>query len=214
MPENFDFDIDDLTDALSESIALVKKGKGPEFEEIIDLYNSLDRQLYIKDVCDGLGIAVDTVIRFWNRYDEQHDIPVEERKPIRIYIDSYGGSLSDAFTIINSIHMSKTPVYTIVIGCAYSAGFFISIAGHKRYAYSFASFLYHEGSASNSGTANQFQNFSDFYKRQLQQLKKHTLACTSISEELYNEKRRDDWWLDVDEALELGIIDEISEELI
>lgn len=214
MPEYFDFDIEELEEAIAEVRQLVKKGKGPDFEEIVDFYNSLDRQIYIKHVVDGLGFAVDTVIRFWNRYDDEHNIKVEDRKPIRIYIDSLGGSLSDAFTIINSISMSKTPVYTVVIGCAYSAGFFIAIAGHKRYAYPLASFLYHEGSASNSGTANQFQNFSDFYKKQLQQLKNHTLSHTSISEELYNEKRRDDWWLDVDEALELGIIDEISKEFV
>ena len=110
--------------------------------------------------------------------------------------------------------MSKTPVYTIVIGSAYSAGFFISIAGHKRYAYPLSSFLYHEGSATNGGTANQFQNFSEFYKKQLKQLKEHTLNCTKISEELYEEKKRDDWWLDANEALELGVIDEISEELM
>ena len=78
----------------------------------------------------------------------------------------------------------------------------------------FLVFLYHEGSATNGGTANQFQNFSEFYKKQLKQLKEHTLNCTKISEELYEEKKRDDWWLDANEALELGVIDEISDELM
>ena len=210
----FDLDIDDLTDLIDKAVKQTKKGKSIDFEDIVDLHNALDRQLFIGDIVSGIGVSADNMIRFWNRYDEDKNIPIEERKPIKVYIDSCGGSLTDAFTIINAIKMSKTPVYTIVIGAAYSAGFFISIAGHKRYAYPLSSFLYHEGSAANGGTANQFQNFSEFYKKQLRQLKEHTLDCTKISEELYEEKKRDDWWLDANEALELGVIDEISEELM
>lgn len=212
--EEYEFDIDDLSDALSEAIEKVKKGEGPDFEDIVDMHNALDRQIFIGDVSAGLGIAVDTMIRFWNQYDDKKGIAVEDRAPIKMYIDSNGGSLTDAFTIINAMQLSKTPIYTIVIGAAYSAGFFIAIAGHKRYAYPLASFLYHEGSAANGGTANQFQNFSEFYKKQLKQLKMHTLKNTNISEELYEEKKRDDWWIDTDEALELKIIDEISKELM
>ena len=211
---DFEMDMDDLTDLIGEAVNKSKKGEGIDFEDIVDLHNALDRQIYIGNVSAGLGVAVDTMIRFWNKYDNENNTPIENRKPIKVYIDSCGGSLTDAFTIINTIKMSKTPVYTIVIGSAYSAGFFISIAGHKRYAYPLSSFLYHEGSATNGGTANQFQNFSEFYKKQLKQLKKHTLDCTKISEELYEEKKRDDWWLDANEALELGVIDEISEELM
>ena len=210
----FDLDVDELSDLINKAVKQTKKGKGIDFEDIVDLHNALDRQLFIGDIVAGIGVSADNMIRFWNRYDEDKNIPIEERKPIKVYIDSCGGSLTDAFTIINAIKMSKTPVYTIVVGAAYSAGFFISIAGHKRYAYPLASFLYHEGSATNGGTANQFQNFSEFYKKQLKQLKNHTLECTGISEEFYEEIKRDDYWMTAEEALELGCIDIITEELM
>lgn len=211
---DFEIDIDELRDIINEEINKAKKGDSVDFEDIIDLHNALDRQIYIGSVSPGLGIAVDTMIRFWNKYDNEKNIPIEKRKPIRMYIDSCGGQLTDAFTIINTMRMSKTPVYTIVVGAAYSAGFFISIAGHKRFAYPLASFLYHEGSAANGGTANQFQNFSEFYKKQLKQLKTHTLECTKISEELYEDIKRDDFWMTAEEALKLGCIDSISKELM
>ena len=186
-----------------------------DFDDILNLDAGInDRNIMLGDIEVGVGTSVDGVIRFWNRYDDRHNIPVENRKPIKIYIDSNGGSLTDAFTAINAINMSKTPVYTIVTGTAYSAGFFISIAGHKRYAYPLASFLYHEGSASNGGTAGQFRNFADFYDKQLEQLKKHTLKCTNITEEKYKEIKKDDIWMTTDDALEIGAIDEICEELI
>ena len=116
----------DLTDALSSLVENVQED-AKSFEDILNLDNSLDRHLYVADIESGIGSTIDSMIRFWNRRDEEEGLNIEERKPIKIYIDSCGGSLTDAFTIIDSIRMSKTPVITIATGCAYSAGFFIFI---------------------------------------------------------------------------------------
>jgi ATP-dependent Clp protease, protease subunit len=65
-------------------------------------------------------------------------------KPIKIHIDSYGGAVYQCLGILGIIENSKTPVHTIVTGCAMSAAFLMSISGHKRYAYSGATFMYHQ----------------------------------------------------------------------
>ena len=203
----------DLTDALSSLVENVQED-AKSFEDILNLDNSLDRHLYVTDIESGIGSTIDSMIRFWNRRDEEEGLNIEERKPIKIYIDSCGGSLTDAFTIIDSIRMSKTPVITIATGCAYSAGFFIFISGHKRIAYPHASFLYHEGSATNGGTASQFRNFADFYDIQLTQLKQIVLNYTDIDEDEYNKHKKDDWWMTAEDAINYGIADEIAEEFI
>ena len=203
----------DLTDVLSSLVENVQED-AKSFEDILNLDNSLDRHLYVADIESGIGSTIDSMIRFWNRRDEEEGLNIEERKPIKIYIDSCGGSLTDAFTIIDSIRMSKTPVITIATGCAYSAGFFIFISGHKRIAYPHASFLYHEGSATNGGTASQFRNFADFYDIQLAQLKQIVLDCTNIDEDEYNKHKKDDWWMTAEDAINYGIADEIAEEFI
>lgn len=210
MGYEFNYELDNLIDNLITNVDEDTK----DFNDIINLEGSLNREIYINDIVEGLGQTVDGWIRFWNNYDEKHNISIEDRKPIKIYIDSNGGSLLDTFTVIDSIKMSKTPVWTIVIGTAYSGGFFISICGHRRFAYPHSSFLYHEGSTSTGGTANQFENYSQFYKIQLKQLEKHTLDNTKISSEMYNEKRRDDWWMTATDAIEYGVIDEIIEEFV
>ena len=184
------------------------------FEDVVDLDADLHRNICIGDIYDGLGIEVDSKIRFWNKLDDKNGIAIEDREPIKIFIDSLGGSLTDAFTIINSIQLSRTPVVTIALGCVYSGGFFIFITGDKRYAYPNASFLYHEGSAGTQGTANQFSNFAEFYKVQLKQIEDLVLNYTKIDKELYNEKKRDDWWMDTNEALKYKVCDEILTELI
>lgn len=205
---------DYLNDLLGNNPVLKEDSSKIDFENILDYSNSLDRQLYIGDITEGVGIAVDTVIRFWNKYDEDHNVPITDRKPIRIYIDSPGGSLTDTLTVIDAIKLSKTPVYTICVGCAYSGGFFIFISGHKRYCYPNSTFLYHEGSTANGGDAGKFRNFAEFYDKQLEVLKQITVSNTNIDEELYEKHRRDDWWMLASEALDLGVCDEILKELI
>lgn len=180
------------------------------FEEVVNLSSQINRELYIAGIDDEMSSGVEALIRFWNRCDEQEGIPVEERKPIKLYIDSWGGELVAAFTIINAIELSKTPVWTISIGAAYSAGFFIYIAGHKRLAYNYSSFLFHEGSpGSPSVDAHKFRNYADFYIVQLNQLKEHTLKYTKLTEEEYRKVQKDDYWLTAQQALEKGVVDEI-----
>ena len=184
------------------------------FDNILETNGFLNREIFVGDIDSDLGVAVNVLIRFYNQQDEEENIPVQDRKPIKIFIDSGGGDLDATFTIIDSIKMSKTPVWTINFGCAYSGGFFIFINGHKRFTTPLSTFLYHEGSTGNVGDAGKFRNFAEFYERQLALLKDIVLKQTNISEELYKEHQKDDWWLDANEALDLGIADEILERFI
>lgn len=205
-----DFEEIDLLDLIQGQ---VEDGKF-DFAQIVDFIHCSNRIMYLGDITEGVGSAMDSMIRFWNYEDDKKDIPVEERQPIKIYIDSNGGSLVDTFTMIDAISMSKTPVYTICTGSAYSGGFFTFIAGHKRFAYPLSSFLYHEGSTGNTGDAGKFRNFAAFYEKVLKQLKDVTIKYTKITEEEYEKHIKDDWWFTADEALEYGICDEISKELM
>ena len=200
--------LDNLIDNLVEN---VKDDDNKTFEDIVNLDGSLNRELYLADIVSGTGMSIEGYIRFWNRYDEVNNIPVEEREPIKIYIDSPGGNLTDTYTMIDAIRMSTTPVWTICAGVAYSGGFFTFIAGDHRIAYPHASFLYHEGAVGQSSDAGKFRNFADFYQKQLDQMKDIVLEFTEIDDATYEEHRRDDWWMTAEEAMELGVVDEIAE---
>lgn len=204
-----DIKISNLLDKLIES----DKDKY-DFNDIVDLDNALNRHLHIGEIDALVGDSVDSYIRFFNKQDDEDNIPIEERKPIKIFIDSPGGDLIATFTMINAIKLSKTPVHTINIGAAYSGGFFIFLAGHKRFAYELSSFLFHEGSTGTSGDAGKFRNFADFYKKELDKLKSIVLKYTKISDEEYEKHIKDDWWFTAEEAIEYGICDEILTELI
>ena len=208
--QEYEFSLDDLFGHIKENV----KDDMKTFEDLINLDSSLKREIYLYDITTGVGPSVDGYIRFWNEYDDEHNIPVEEREPIKIFIDSGGGNLSDTFTIIDAIKLSKTPVWTINMGCAYSGGFFVFICGSKRIAYPHSSFLFHEGSTGTSGTSSQFENYTAFYKRQLGQLKNVVLENTSITEEEYADIRKDDIWYDVEDGIKKGFVDEVAKELL
>ncbi len=67
-----------------------------------------------------------------------------KRDPIRIYFNSFGGSVYDMWLLVDTILASKTPVYTYCTGYAMSAAFMIFIAGHKRYMSPHATLMYHQ----------------------------------------------------------------------
>lgn len=180
---------------------------------VSEAYDTIDRTLFIGDVTPELGDAIEHVIRIYNIIDMC--TPPDKRKPIKIFINSEGGSAVTCLEIIDAITLSKTPVITINIGIAASAGLDIFIAGHKRYCYPNATFCWHEGGTSLSQIdAGKFRNYSDWYDKLLQKTKKILLDHTKVTEELYKEKKNDDWWFFAEEAIEYGFCDEILKEFI
>ena len=183
------------------------------FADVMEQSSCLKRELLIEDVDDEYATGVEMAIRFWNTMDK--DIPINERNPIKLYVNSYGGSVTAGLAIIDAITMSKTPVYTIVMSTAYSMGLEIAITGHKRFCYKNATYLFHEGSIrTGSMDANKFKNFADFYKKEIERTKANLFDHTNITEEWYKEYQNDDVWLFSEEAVELGLVDEILTEFI
>ena len=195
---------------IAESLATYLKKSPSSLEELFELADMTKRHLYIiDDVDEGTGSAIESSIRFFNYIDNEQGTPIEDRIPIKIFINTYGGDLLSAFTIGDAIKLSTTPVWVINQGKAYSAGFLIFICGHKRLALSTSSFLFHEGSVFMGGDAHKFESSADFYKKQRAMMKDLILEQTNITEEIYNEHKKDDWWLTASESIELGIADQI-----
>lgn len=184
-------------------------------EQVVNTFNFTNRSLYLcSEITHDHAIAFSDAIRFWNAVDEADEIPIEERSPIKIYIDSPGGDLDATFSIVDSILLSETPVWTITIGSGDSGGFFVGISGHKRIGYPHSSYLFHEGSCQNEGDAHKYLQQVDFYKKKLAMLKKLTLKNTKITEDEYKKHRKDDLWFTAEDALQKGVIDEIATKLI
>lgn len=184
-----------------------------DLDKISEAYDTVDRALFLSDVTPEVADAIEHIIRIYNVMDK--DLPIEERKPIKLFINSNGGSAIGCLEIIDAINLSKTPVYTINIGLAASAGLDVFITGKKRFCYPNATFLFHEGSTSLSSIdAGKFRNYSDWYDKLLKRTKDNLIKNTKVTPELYKEKQNDDWWFFAEEAIEYGFCDEVLEEFI
>lgn len=139
-----------------------------------------------------------------------HGITIE-RKPIKIFIDSYGGAVYQCLGLVGIIENSKTPVHTICTGAAMSCGFILLLAGHKRYAYPHATMMYHQIS---SGSNMKIQDIVEDLKEceRLQKwLEDLTVRKTKLKRKalIKNRACKTDWYFTPKEALELNIIGKI-----
>lgn len=133
---------------------------------------------------------------------EEKDIPIDQLKPIYIYIFSYGGCLDQATALCDVIESSRIPIVTVCLGVAMSAGFLIFLAGKRRYAFRQSTFLAHQGNASFEGTADQIAEAQNNYKKQLTQMKDYILSHTKIDEKLFNKNKSRDWYITGKEEIE------------
>ena len=193
---------------------VVNKTDLNNINDLLESNQFVNRTIFIEDIVEGVGLAVDSIIKLHNQYDDLNNIPIEERKPIKICINSNGGLLTEALISVDAIRMSKTPVYTINTGKAYSGGFLIFITGHKRFVYPNSTFLFHEGSSGMEGDAHKFRNYAEFYQNEVKRMKNVILQYTKFSPEFYEQHSKDDLWFFAEEAIEWGVADEIATELI
>lgn len=179
------------------------------FGDRFDIEDLENRKIYInchidEDVIDS---AVYHILRY-NRLDK--GIPKEERKPIMVYINSPGGSVSDGYGLIDAILASETPVYTINQALCASMGFLIFIAGHKRYSMEHSEFLMHDGSTFGWDSTAKMKDRMDFETKELEQMtKQYIISRTKIDEKLYDEKYRVEWYFLPKLAKEIGVADYI-----
>ena len=139
--------------------------------------------------------------------------PVEERKPIRIYLMNYGGDIDAMWSFVDMMNLSKTPIYTINMGQCASAAGIIFMAGHKRIMMPNATVMIHEGSGAFSGDANKVMDHVESYKATIKKMKEFILSNTRIEAKLLNKKRNADWEIDAQFCLEYGVCDQIAETL-
>lgn len=134
-----------------------------------------------------------------------------KRPPIEIFIDSYGGYVYQIMGLVSIIQASKTPVHTIVTGCAMSCGFILLIAGHSRFAYPNSTPMYHQVSSGSWGKVKDLEENLVETKRLQKWLMEHTINNTTITKKTLkkNLKEKKDWYMTADEALELNVVDAI-----
>lgn len=187
--------------------------------EQISIENPKYRNLFLyKDIDEESVMEIAKQIVEINEHDEKLKIVYRgmydldyNPKPIKIFIDSAGGSMYNCFGLLSLMKSSKTPIYTYATGSAMSAGFLILICGHKRFGYELSTFLYHQTASSFEGKSKDLEDDYIEIKRLQSKMESIVIERTSITKrklkEIYGQKK--DWYMDSDEAKKMKVIDEI-----
>lgn len=202
------------------SISLIKSQKKVlqnlnSFDEIVKYLNLKNREIRLNTITPLIADNIDTLIRFWNIEDEELKKSFAEREPIKIYINSLGGSLDAAITIIDAIQMSRTPIYTFNTETVQKESFLIYLSGHKRLAYVNSNFMYSdtillkELEDKNLDESN-FYGESKVIDERGKSMKRMFLDKVNITESQYDKHNKKELWFTAEDALKLHICNEIS----
>jgi len=175
-----------------------------------------DREILInEEITEKLIETVVMQIEKFNQEDDDAEMEKvgykREEHPIVLYLNTFGGNVYECFSIISAIQSSSTPIFTCALGKAMSCGFMILCAGHRRFCQKYSTLMYHQISGGAMGKLNEIIENVE-HMAQLQQIGDDlVLSSTSIDADklkIVNE-RKTDWYMFAEEALKLGVVDEI-----
>ncbi len=140
--------------------------------------------------------------------DEMH-IPKDKLRSIYIFIDSYGGDISQTLFLCDLIKASRIPIITISTSVSMSAGLLLLISGHKKYAFDHSQILIHQGYLGLQGNASEVKEATKNYNRMLGRMKSFILDNTNIDEKTFERNKNKDWYLSASQAKKFGVVTDI-----
>ena len=171
----------------------------------VDIHGEINEQL-IDDVVLKLRSIYD-----YNEYQLDTFVsPMELYEEIELDIDTPGGLVTGFMQIRKEVDKLKNQgveVNTFVSGTAYSCGFLLTLLGTKRDSDELGSFLYHRGGCQlGYDKVDSNARFLEHQKTILDKVDNFIIENTNIEEETLLKYRDIDWYLNKDEAIELGVL--------
>lgn len=180
---------------------------GSSYEQWIDIYQrlSLERIIFLsQEVDDGIANAIVASMLYLDSEDPS--------KPIYLYINSPGGSVTAGMAIYDTMQHIKSEVVTICVGLAASMGAFLLTAGSpgKRLALPHARIMIHQPLG---GTGRQQATDIEIEARQIlrvrQKLNELMAFHTGKTIEQIEKDTDRDYFLSAEEAKNYGLIDRV-----
>ena len=134
-----------------------------------------------------------------------------ESPPLKLFINSYGGSVFAGFSMMDTIKNCTTPVHTYVDGSAASAATLISVVAKKRFIFPNSFMLIHQLSSSMWGNYESMKDEMENLDLIMGKIKKIYKEHTSMNMRQITEILKKDKWFEAEKCLELGLVDEIVE---
>lgn len=133
--------------------------------------------------------------------------------PITVIFNSPGGSVLDGLALFDYLRQLRKlghEVTTVALGRAASMGAVLLQAGTRRVIGENAFLLVHEVSNNSVGKVSELEDGVDFTRRLQKRLLAILAERSSLTEtQIHRRWVRKEWWLDAQEAVDLGLADEV-----
>ncbi len=188
---------------MSIPYVIEETGRG---ERGFDIYSRLlrDRIIFLGSaIDDNVANVVVAQLLFLERENPDADIS--------LYINSPGGSVTAGMAIYDTMNYVRCPVRTVCVGLAASMGAFLLMAGEKgkRMALPNSEIMIHQPSGGAQGQATDVRIQAEWLLKTKQKMNRLMSEMTGKPIEQLELDVERDHFMNAQEALEYGIIDEI-----
>lgn len=180
--------------------------KTGQFERAYDIYSRLLKERIIF-IGDGISdVVANIVIAQLLFLDAQ-----PEKKDIKIYINSPGGSVTAGLAIYDTMQHVKSDVSTICVGTAYSMAAVLLSAGAegKRFILPNAEVLLHQVMGGAEGQATDIQIRAEHILKVKNRLNKILANHTGQDIKKIEKDSDRDYFLSAEESVKYGVVDKI-----
>lgn len=186
---------------------------GQPYSDWVNIYDRLYRERIIflgREVSDSLANQIIAVMLYLDSEDNN--------KPIYLYINSPGGSVTAGLAIYDTMQHIKSEVVTICVGLAASMGAFLLTAGTKgkRLALPHSRIMIHQplGGVQGRRQATDIEIEAKEILRIRDELNGMMSYHTGQSIEKIAKDTDRDYFMSAQEALEYGLIDKVIEDRV
>lgn len=177
---------------------------GDKLRDIFSFLMDKERIVYLGSEIDQ---AVSAIVSMQMTYLNS----VSDDEPIKLYINSYGGQVSDMLLIYDTMMHVNAPIHTYCLGAAYSAAAVLLLSGEKghRYAMPHSRVMLHQVNGGVSGRSDDIQSAADHVRSLGDDISKIIAAHTPMSLAEVAEMTVKDTYMTAARAVELGIVDRV-----
>ncbi len=175
-------------------------------ERAYDIYSRLlkDRIIFLGESIDKpIANAVIAQLLFLEAQDQE--------KPIKMYINSPGGYVTDGLAIYDTMHHIKAPVSTICVGLAASMAAVLLAGGQpgQRFALPNSEIMIHQIMGGAQGQATDIKITADQILKLKERINKILQKHTKQSLNRIEKDTDRDYYMTAEEAVQYGLIDKI-----
>lgn len=176
-------------------------------EDLIKYYNN--HIYFYAPVNDKSALELNMTINKVTTEVLKNFVDYDIRPNIYLHINSEGGEVNAAMSVVDTIRNNRIPIVSIIEGSAASAATLISMVCHERHINKHAMMLIHQISGGFWGKMDEFEDEMKNMKQTMKLIMKIYKNYGKISEENLTKLLKKDIWWKSSKCLKMGLVDKV-----